>query len=204
MSWSRPSTVEFWHRNFKRLNICLFCSKLLASSIFMCPKTTTNDFTVQLPDDVMAILDELAPAKLVNKRQGSHSDSWLSKEAVNAQCHRSSVERRYRRTMAEPDRIAYRTACRATNKIISQSRRSLITNRLKAATGDSRQRWRITNELLHKNERPCSKADSVDNKSMCLKFSDYFINKLSIICQTISDRLLLTAQGELKRSPSQH
>lgn len=201
MSWSRPSTVKFWRRNFKSLNISLFRSKLLASSIFMCPKTNTNDFTVQLRDDVMAILDELAPSKLVTKRQGSHSDSWLSKEAVNARCHRRSLERRYRRTKAEPDRIAYRTACRATNKIINQSRRSHITNRLKAATGDSRQRWRITNELLHKNERPCSNADSVDNQSMCFKFSDYFINKLSIICQTISDRLLFDYSGRAEAIP---
>ena len=120
-SWSRPSTVKFWRRNFKSLNISLFRSKLLASSIFMCPKTTTNDFMVQLRDDVMAILDKLAPSKLVTKRQDSHSDSWLSKEAVNARCHRRSLERRYRRTKAEPDRIAYRTACRATNKIINHT-----------------------------------------------------------------------------------
>ena len=201
MSWSRPSTVKFWRRNFKSLNISLFHSKLLASSIFMCPKTTTNDFTVQLRDDVMAILDELAPSKLVTKRQGSHSDSWLSKEAVNARCHRRSLERRYRRTKAKPDQIAYRTACRATNKISNQSRRSHITNRLKAATGDSRQRWRITNELLHKNERSCSNADSVDNQSMCFKFSDYFINKLSIICQTVSDRLLFDYSGRAEAIP---
>jgi Reverse transcriptase (RNA-dependent DNA polymerase) len=72
---------------------------------------------------------------------------------------------------------------------------------LKAAAGDSRQRWRITNELLHKNEHPCTKADSVDNQSMCLEFSDYFTNKLSIISQTISDRLLFDYSGRTETIP---
>jgi hypothetical protein len=72
MSWSRPSTVKIWRRNFKNLNISY------ASSIFMCPETTTNDFTVQLRDDVMAILDELAPSKLVTKRQGSHRPTAIA------------------------------------------------------------------------------------------------------------------------------
>jgi hypothetical protein len=72
---------------------------------------------------------------------------------------------------------------------------------LKAATGNSRQSWRIINELLHKNERPCSKADSVNNQSMCLKFSDYFINKLSIISQTISDRLIFDYSGRAETIP---
>jgi len=97
MSWSHLSTVKFWRCNFNSLNISHFLSKLLASIIYVRPKTTANDFAVQLRDDVKAILDELAPPTLVTKRQGSHSHSRL-KEAVNARCHRISLERRYQNT----------------------------------------------------------------------------------------------------------
>jgi hypothetical protein len=38
---------------------------------------------------------------------------------------------------------------------------------------------------------------------MCLEFYDYFINKLSIICQTISDRLLFGYSGRTETIPTQ-
>jgi len=42
VSWSRPSTVKFCHRNFISLNISQFRRALLASSVCIIPMTTTN------------------------------------------------------------------------------------------------------------------------------------------------------------------
>jgi len=108
------------------------------------------------------------------------------------------MERRYRHTKTEMDRIAFRTACRATNKIINRSRRDHITNRLNAATGNSRERWRITNELLHNNERASSTTTKIDSQSMCNKFSDYFVNKLNVIRLPLLIGWYLTSQRDLK------
>jgi hypothetical protein len=100
-----PATTEFHYRKFKNIDISQFCSKIQASSIWLSAKETTNDYAVQLHDNVIAILDELAPLKSVTKRRSRHSNSWLSKDAIDARRNRRRLERRYRHTKSDSDRI---------------------------------------------------------------------------------------------------
>jgi hypothetical protein len=93
ISWNQPSIVKFQRCNLKSLNVSEFLSELLASSICLCPKSTTNEFAVQLRDDVTTILDKLVPLKHVTKRHSSHTSSWLFKEAVDTRCKRRQMER---------------------------------------------------------------------------------------------------------------
>jgi len=53
---------------------------------------------------------------------------------------------------------------------ITSHHRDHITNRQNAAAGNSRQRWRIINELLHNKERASSTTTNIDSQSMSNKF----------------------------------
>jgi len=137
-------------RNFRHLDEDRFRRLILASSVYENPKSNTNDFANQIIDDLVKVLDELVPLKKSTRRCGKQT-RWLSAEAIVSRRARRRLERCYRRTKSEADRVAYRSACRLTKKLIIDSRKDYVRNRLADATGNQRQRWQIANELLHRN-----------------------------------------------------
>ena len=184
--------ITYSRRNYNWLDVDVFRRELLSCSASIQPKSTSNEFAVQLRDDVIVILDRLVPSKSVTKRRGKLTCGWLSKDAVKSRRARRRLERRYRRTRCEADRLAYRSVCRTTNKLINSSRREHISNCLGEASGNSRQRWRIANELLHRHEKHGASASDADYQKQCNTFSDFFVEKLRLIAKTIVDRLAVS------------
>ena len=70
------------------------------------------------------------------------------------------------------------------------SRQDYIDKWLTESAGKSRKRWRTANELLHNKDREYS-PDIPDSQKLCSNLSDYFVNKLLTIRQTIRDQLTL-------------
>ena len=176
-------------RNFRHLDEDRFRRLILASSVYEHPKSNTNDFANQIIDDLVKVLDELVPLKKSTRRCGKQT-RWLSAEAIVSRRARRRLERRYRRTKSEADRVAYRSACRATNKLIINSRKDYARNRLADATGNPRQRWQITNELLHRNDKSTRSTPSADlTPERCNLFCRYFVTKLSSIASKIDEQL---------------
>ena len=120
----------------------------------------------------------------MTKRCGKPSNKWLSSEAVLARRARRSLERRYRRTRAEKDRLAYRVACRNTNRHISELRRAHYAEKLAETEGDARSRWKVIKKLLHSDERVTTR--DVD-QTRCDMFSLFFSDKLAKIASKIRD-----------------
>jgi Reverse transcriptase (RNA-dependent DNA polymerase) len=77
-----------------------------------------------------------------------------------------------------------------TNKLIIDSRKDYIRNRLADATGNSRQRWKIANELLHRNDKSTQSTPDTDlTPERCNLFCQYFVTKLSAIASKIDEQL---------------
>ena len=108
------------------------------------PLDDVDGFTRQLEQSVTDILDVLAPLKTCTKRRGKSDCRWLSDAAVTAKQTRRQLERRWKRSGFEADRIEYRSACRAANAAINASRSSFYKERLSAAAGDQKALWRIS------------------------------------------------------------
>jgi len=98
------------------------------------------------------------------------------------------MERRFRAIGRDKDRVAYRRCCRATNKLITESRRCHFQQRLNECT-DPRSRWRTVNELLHKNDRVL--GTDIENERLCATFSAYFRTKIDSLKQSIALTLSL-------------
>ena len=79
------------------------------------------EFANQLHDDVVHILDDLAPMRRMTKRCGKPFNRRLSSEAVAARRNRRHLERRYRRTHSEAVRQSYSAACPNINRLIRES-----------------------------------------------------------------------------------
>ena len=80
-------------------------------------------------------------------RTGKRSAKWLSPWAADAK--RRRLERRWRRTHAESDRVAYSVTCREANREINRSREAFSQNDLRQLAPT---RKKLVRELLHTDD----------------------------------------------------
>jgi len=101
-----------------------FEPSLLSSSLFTDPDNTVDAFVDQLRNVVTSTLDKLAPFCTVYRISGgSHINRFLSQEATHAKRYRRRLERSWKKTGAEADRLAYQQQCKLANNLIIGSRK---------------------------------------------------------------------------------
>jgi hypothetical protein len=166
-------------RNWKRLDLAIFRDKLTKSSACLRPALTAERFATQLEQDVVIILDELVPFCKSTKRQGKANNSWLTPEATAAKQKRRRLERRWKSTNQEVDRVNYRVACRAANRLIKEARREHLTRSVVESSRDPRSLWRTVKGLLH----PC-KASKFQS-GLCHSFSSFFRDKVARVRSSV-------------------
>jgi len=97
--------------------------------------------------------------------------------AVAAKQTRQQLERRWKRSGSESDRVTYREACRAANVRINASRSAYYKQQLMEAAGDQRATWRLARELLHSDDNPLP-VSSQEAVKLCDHFCQFFTDKL--------------------------
>ena len=145
------------------------------SDVYVKPLDDVDGFTRQLEQSATDILDVLAPLKACSKRRGKADCRRLSDAAVSAKQARRRLERRWKQSGSNADRIEYRSACRAANAAINASRSSFYKERLSAAAGDQKALWRISKDLLHNDDRPPD-VSPPEAKLLCDGFSTFFVD----------------------------
>jgi len=145
----------------------------------------------------------MAPAKRVTRRSGKRTNGWLNHDAILARRGRRRLERRYRRTGSDADRVAYRAACRSTNQIINNARRDFVGSKLAEAGTNSRARWRITNDLLHRSRATPTDPGTETNRaeSFCRFFSNKIHNIATVVSQQLSSCRAAPLRPLASRSP---
>jgi len=167
----------------------------------MQPLDDVDGFNQQLEQSVTDILDILAPLK--TKRRGKADCRRLSDAAVTAKHTRRQLERRWKRSGSEADRIEYRSACRVANAAINAKRSSFYKECLSAAAGDQKALWRISKDLLHNDDRPPDADGTLEAKLLCDGFSTFFADKLKLIASTVCTRLQgVLLQPTCRKSPT--
>ena len=169
----RQPIVRASFRNWKKLDLDMFSQRLRSSPVYQKPATTAQAFADQLEKDIVSILDELAPVCTSTKRQGKPESKWLSEDAVAAKRTRRRLERKWKSTGLEGVRVAYRAACRAANRMITESRRAFYARRVNESSRDPRALWRCVRGLLHTENHPIS-----HEPGMSERFSDFFNDKI--------------------------
>jgi len=109
---------------------------------------------------------------------------WLSQDAINVKRERRRLERQWRCTQLDSDRIAYHQVCRHANKLINGSRHNFYHCQL-TTISDPRDRWKLTKNLLHSTDPPLNKTE-LENTKLCSSFSDHFSDKITKLKQAVS------------------
>jgi len=147
------------------------------------PADDVDSFYSQIESSVVAVLDALAPCKTRRKRRGKRSSRWLSDAAVAAKRTRR-LERRWKRTVADSDRVAYRTACHAANDEINASRSAYCQQQFTEADASQTATWRLAKDLLHSDDPPPA-VSSPDASKLCNDFCSFFAETVSSCLFTI-------------------
>ena len=171
----KPSRRTFQYRKVRTIGAAVFGDLFRTQPVVTSPSTAIDEYVDQLESSVSAVLDVLAPLKIVTKRGGRPSSRWLSEAAVDAKRTRR-LERRCNSTGREADCVAYRKACRHANLEITRSRQSFTRQRITEAAGDQKAQWKIVNEL-HADDRP-TVVQSDEARCLCRQFSKFFMDKL--------------------------
>lgn len=183
----KRSSPPYQYRNLKQIDLHEFSDKLLNSELYSDPSEDPDIFVDQLERTVIKILDELAPLRIGKRPNSRKSARWLSPEAVNAKKHRRRLERRWKSTGAECDRIDYRKACRHANKLINESRNTQRYHRLIECKDNARHMWSAVKDLLHGGTVTDSQTD---DKLFCQTLSSFFTSKIHDIKSAIKNSLL--------------
>jgi hypothetical protein len=182
-----PVTYKF--RPLAKMDFEYFEHSLLSSSLFTDPENTVDSFVDQLRNVVTSTLDSLAPLRTVNRVcGGNHINRFLSQKAIHAKKNRRRLERNWKKTGAEADRLAYRQQCKLANKFIIESRKDHFAKRIADMNAGSKQRWSAVNELLHSRDRS-SPPQSNEAKQLCNTISSFFNMKVRRMKDTITSRL---------------
>ena len=157
------------------------------SSLFTNPSQTADGFAEQLRDVVTEELDKVAPMKTSRRRPSKPITKFLSPAAKTAKRKRRRLERTWKSTGLESDRIAYRKSCRETNRLINDSRRDFMRDQISEET-DPKLRWRTVKHLLHSGSTD-STMSTDECSNLCATFSSYFVNKINNLKHSILNKL---------------
>ena len=192
---------SYLRRNLKRMNADVFKSRVLNSDCWLNPAPSVDDYAEQIRHDITKILDDLAPERLVKRRKSIKRRTWLSDAAIEAKRKRRRLERKWRKSGLDSDRVRYRSSCRETNKLINESLASSHAKTIQEASHNPRSLWRAVNSILH----PPSSSETISpedvNASQCGIISKYFQDKLIRIRDCIKNKLASMPHRLLPVSP---
>ena len=134
----KPQLQRFSYRDFRAVDPEVFATHLQMTDVYMNQADDVDKFYRQIESSVTSVLDALAPLRNRTKRRCKRSSRLLSAKAVTAKRTRRQLERRWKRTGAESDRMAYRSACRVANAEINASRSEFYTKQLTEVAGNQK------------------------------------------------------------------
>ena len=129
-------------------------------------------------------MDRLCPVKTINRRAPKKNTEWLSEPAREAKRRRRRLEKKWKKTKLETDRIVYRSACREAGTLINESRRKFISDEINNCS-TSKQRWSKINNILHPKNKIKLQGD-INSTT----FIQFFHNKIVQLGLSIKSKII--------------
>ena len=177
----------YHYRNIRSIELELFEQTILSSSLFSSLDSTVDGFANQMETELASILDKVTPLK-TGHRTDRQAKNWLSPEAVDAKKQRRRLERRWKASNAEPDRLVYRAVCSSANKLITTS--FAASNLINEASNNPKRIWTIIKSILHSSP-PKEKLSPPISQSLANSLASFFHQKFA----SLKDSIALKRQG---------
>ena len=160
----------------------------MSSSLFSNPHPTVDGYADQMETEITSVLDKLAPLKTGRRSGPRRARNWLSPEAIEAKKQRRRLERRWKASNAEPDRLSYRAACSSTNKLINKSRAASNVECINEASKNPKRLWSTIKSLLHSSP-PSEQLSPCISQPLANSLATFFCQKIVTLKESISLKL---------------
>ena len=116
---------------------------------------------------------------------------WYTSSLHTAKRKRTTLERRWRRSRKQTDRVAYRNQCAVVAKQLSDIKQKYYSDKIIECAGDAKMLHSITNKLLIDQHTQQLPRDD-DDTHLANRFCDYFTQKID----NIRNNFTLTTETE--------
>ena len=201
MTWSRgycllvlcrlERSLRTWRHSIAiwRISTRICFKKTFASLFCTDPADSVDGFADQLESTIGDILERHCPMRKRTKFAAARRDSWwLNDEAINAKWERRRLERKWKATKSEGDRVRYRKFCLEANKKIVGAREEFYRERIRAAASDSRRRWSEIRNVLHMTSS-AEVPPPEECQGRCDRFVEFFVGKVRSVKQAVSEKV---------------
>ena len=130
----------------------------------------------------------MAPLKTGRRSGPRRARNWLSPETTAAKKQRRRLERRWKASNAEPDRLNYRAACSSANKLINKSRAASNVETINEASKNPKRLWSTIKSLLHSSP-PSEQLSPSISQPLVDSLASFFIQKMVALKDSISLKL---------------
>ena len=181
LNWAKPSRPAIVRtcRKIKAINLKKFQSDLQSSDLLQCPAESLDDLALQYQSTLSSVLDVHAPLVLIKVLQRP-SQPWFCSEIAEAKKKRRRLERRWRRTKLEIDRLSFIEARNNVCKLTSMAKTSFYSRRIDAFSCNHKALFREMNHLL--NQSTVTPMPPYESPGVLAnQFADYFSSKIDLI-----------------------
>ena len=177
-SHTHSSTTRTW-RPLHSIDYTALDNFLISSPLVTNPIQDVDTYALLIEKTLVNALDKVAPVRKSTRiRRSQPCDDFLSDAAITAKRERRRLERLWKRTNEENNRIEYRAACRTANNLINESRTNFLSNRINAVSNSCKDKWKHFNNILHTNSSKISLGLSENPATFCNKLASFFTNKI--------------------------
>ena len=167
-----------------------FLKELQESSLLRnCPSDDLPELATLYNSVLRSLLDSHAPIKkrVINMRPRA---PWFTLAIANEKRERTKLERAYRRTKLDSDKLLFINQAKRVYELIIASKSSYCTSAIKDAKTDQKALFSVVNKLLH-TERMDDLPSYTSASDLANKFATFFHEKVSKINSCVaSDRSL--------------
>ena len=169
------------YRKFKDINLERFKEGIQRSSVFNNVNGSVNELMDRyLHVSVIEILLEVH-APLIQRRITPRQNApWYSEEIRNSKRKRRSLERKWRHSKSDVDKVQYRNQCAILAKQLSDTKAVYYSTKIHDCAGNPKLLHKLTNKLIvgqHHHQLSSSDHDV----HLANKFSHFFDDKISVI-----------------------
>ena len=176
---SRPKCVKkiIYFRRISKIDLDNLKNDILNSDLKTKPEKELPKLCKQYDTILQTILNKHAPllTKTVSERP-----PWMTQEILKAKVRRRRLERVWPRTRYRHDRSRYRVQCNLCNRIMEKAKAHFYANIILENSEDPKKLWKSMNNILHRFPAP-SLPDNLSLETICEKFSNFFVDKITII-----------------------
>ena len=181
-------------RRYRSIHIDRFSADLAACLVTSPVVGDVNEIVSSVDDKLKKILDQHAPEVTVRRRDTSNKSHWMTFEILQQRRQRRALEKKWRLSRDENDRLLYQQKRDEVNKLIIATKRSYYAERINETRNKPKALFRVFAELSAAHTHVLPKCDS--DVELAEAFGAYFESKI----QTIHDKLVFANSLHVPRS----